>query len=125
MALFIACFCVFTHSKLGLDDAILHCCSNNLGSLCCRSTMIPISALLSISVLPIPQDKFEQLARELPQLVNVGCEVRVKGLGYTVQRAKGTADEPTVGDNAMSLFRNLLCLPLIKRLRKGKVTRRL
>lgn len=69
-----------------------------------------------------PQDKFEQLARELPQLVNVGCEVRVKGLGYTVQRAKGTADEPTVGDSAISLCKNLMCLPLIERLRKGKVT---
>eukprot|EP00903_Cladosiphon_okamuranus_P018818 g17309.t1 len=65
-------------------------------------------------------DKFEQLARELPQLVNAGCEMRVKGLGYTVQRAKGAADEPTVGDNAVSLFKTLLCLPLIKRLRKGK-----
>lgn len=68
-----------------------------------------------------PQDKFEQLARELPQLVNVGCEVRVKGLGYTVQRAKGTADEPTVGDSVISLCKNLLCLPLIERLRNGKV----
>eukprot|EP00752_Nemacystus_decipiens_P004290 g3919.t1 len=65
-------------------------------------------------------DKFEQIAAELPQLVNAGCEVRVKGLGYTVQRAKGAADEPTVGDNAMSLVKSLLCLPLIERLRKGK-----
>ncbi|CAN0215340.1 unnamed protein product, partial [Scytosiphon promiscuus] len=42
------------------------------------------------------QEKFEQLAEELPQLVGDGCEVRVKGLGYSVQRPKGTTDEPTV-----------------------------
>lgn len=67
------------------------------------------------------QEKFEQIKKELPQLVGTGCEVRVKGLGYSVQRAKGTADEPTVGDNAMSFFRSLVCLPLIERLTKGKV----
>lgn len=67
------------------------------------------------------QEKFEQIAKELPQLVGVGCEVRVKGLGYSVQRAKGSADEPTVGDNIVSLFKTLACLPLLERLRHGKV----
>ena len=68
------------------------------------------------------QEKFEQMSRELPQLVGVGCEVRVNGLGYSVQRAKGTTDEPTVGDTVMSLGRTLLCLRLIERLRKGKAS---
>lgn len=72
-------------------------------------------------LFPHEQEKFEQVKRELPQLVGTGCEVRVKGLGYSVQRAKGAADEPTVGDNAVSLLRSLVCLPLIDRLRKGKV----
>ncbi|CAM9674100.1 unnamed protein product, partial [Scytosiphon promiscuus] len=65
-------------------------------------------------------EKFEQLTRELPQLVGDGCEVRVEGLSYSVQRAKGTTDEPTVGDNFVSLARALVCLPLINRLRNGK-----
>ncbi|CAM9128278.1 unnamed protein product [Scytosiphon promiscuus] len=65
-------------------------------------------------------EKFEQLARELPQLVGVGCEVRVKGLAFSVQRAKGSADEPTVGDNIVSLFKTLACLPLLERLKHGK-----
>lgn len=74
------------------------------------------------SLLSPPQEKFEQISRELPQLVGAGCEVRVNGLGYSVQRAKGSTDEPTVGDNAVSLGRTLLCLPLFERLRKGKAS---
>ncbi|CAM9790102.1 unnamed protein product, partial [Ectocarpus sp. 12 AP-2014] len=66
------------------------------------------------------QEKFEQIMRELPQLAGVGCEVRVKGFGYSVQRAKGSTDEPTVGDNFVSLCKTLMCLPLIERLKKGK-----
>lgn len=63
------------------------------------------------------QDKFEQLRKELPQVDGFGCEIRVKGLGFQVQRAKGTADEPTVGDEFASLGKCLLCLPLLERLR--------
>ncbi|CBN79954.1 pleiotropic drug resistance transporter [Ectocarpus siliculosus] len=66
------------------------------------------------------QEKFEQIARELPQLAGVGCEVRVKGLGYSVQRAKGSTEDPTVGDNLVSLCKTLMCLPLIEWLKKGK-----
>lgn len=68
------------------------------------------------------QEKFEQITRELPQLAGVGCEVRVNGLGYSVQRAKGSTDDPTVGDNVVSLCKTLLCLPLIEWLKKGKVS---
>lgn len=55
-------------------------------------------------------------------MVGNGCEVRLKGVFYSVQRAKGSADEPTVGDNIVSLFRTLACLPLLNRLRHGKVS---
>ncbi|CAN0428319.1 unnamed protein product, partial [Ectocarpus sp. 12 AP-2014] len=40
--------------------------------------------------------------------------------GYSVQRAKGSTGEPTVGDNFVSLCKTLMCLPLIERLKKGK-----
>eukprot|EP00904_Undaria_pinnatifida_P014208 jgi/Undpi1/9918/HiC_scaffold_28.g12372.m1 len=65
-------------------------------------------------------EKFEQLTKELPQLNGVGCEIRVNGLGFSVQRAKGSADEPTVGDSMLSFGKCLVCLPLINRLTKGK-----
>lgn len=67
------------------------------------------------------QEKFDQIVKELPQLIDAGCEVRVKGVGYTVQRAKGSADEPTVGDNVMGVLKCLACLPLINRLTKEQV----
>lgn len=67
------------------------------------------------------QDKFDQIAKELPQLIDAGCEVRVKDVGYTVQRTKGSTDEPTVGDNLMGVLKGLACLPLINRLTKKKV----
>ena len=88
-----------------------------------RASSTSNSLLMTALFQPIvSQDKFEQIMRELPQLAGVGCEVRVKGLGYSVQRAKGSIDEPTVGDNFVSLFKTLLCLPLIERLKKGKVS---
>ncbi|CAM9975163.1 unnamed protein product [Scytosiphon promiscuus] len=67
------------------------------------------------------QEKFDQLVTELPHLVGKGCEVRAEGLSYRVQRAKGSTDEPTVGDSVLSLGKSLMCWPLIERLRKGKV----
>lgn len=67
------------------------------------------------------QDKFDQIAKELPQLIDAGCEVRVKGFGYSVQRAKGSTDEPTVGDNLMGVVKCLACVPLINRLTKEQV----
>lgn len=59
--------------------------------------------------------------KELPQFVDAGCEIRVKGLGFSVQRPKGSADDPTVGDGIMAFGKCIMCLPLIKRLTKGKV----
>ena len=59
--------------------------------------------------------------KEPPQLNNAGCELRVEGLGFSVQRAKGSTDEPTVGDSLLSVGKCLMCLPLINRLTKGKV----
>lgn len=50
----------------------------------------------------------------------MGCEVRVKNLGFSVQRPKGSTDEPTVGDGVLALGKCLLCLPLIQRLTKGR-----
>ncbi|CAM9251648.1 unnamed protein product, partial [Laminaria digitata] len=65
-------------------------------------------------------EKFEQIVKELPQVHSAGCEIRVNGLGFCVQRAKGSTDEPTVGDNLLSVGKCLMCLPLINRLTKGK-----
>ena len=67
------------------------------------------------------QEKFAQITKELPQIHSTGCELRVNGLGFSVQRAKGSADEPTVGDSILSVGKCLMCLPLINRLTKGKV----
>lgn len=46
----------------------------------------------------VAQEKFNQIIKELPQLNGVGCEIRVKNLGFSVQRPKGNADDPTVGE---------------------------
>ena len=67
------------------------------------------------------QEKFEQITKELLQLNNAGCELRVNGLGFSVQRAKGSTDEPTVGDSLLSVGKCLVCVPLTNRLTKGKV----
>lgn len=69
---------------------------------------------------PPRQEKFEQLVKELPMISGMGCEIRVKNLGYSVQRAKGTADEPTVGDNFLALCQCMMCIPLLTRLAKGQ-----
>ncbi|CAM9164398.1 unnamed protein product [Ectocarpus sp. 13 AM-2016] len=66
------------------------------------------------------KEKYEQIAKELPQSVGVGCEVRLKGLTYSVQREKGTADEPTVGDEAMACGKCLVCIPCYKTCKHGK-----
>lgn len=67
------------------------------------------------------QDKFEQIAKELPRVNGNGCELRVKDLCFTVQRPKSSTDEPTVGDNIMGTLKCLACLPVIERLIKGQV----
>lgn len=51
-----------------------------------------------------------------------GCEIRVDNLDFSVQRPKGSTDEPTVGDKFMGIGQCLVCLPLINRLTKGKVS---
>lgn len=60
------------------------------------------------------QEKFEQICKELPQVVTEGCEIRAKNVAFSVQRPKGSADEPTVGDEFVSLGRCLFCLPILK-----------
>lgn len=51
------------------------------------------------------QERFEQVTKELPQISGTACEIRIKGLKFGVQRAKGAADEPTVGE-VFSLHRH-------------------
>lgn len=65
------------------------------------------------------QEKMEQLRKELPEVMNFGCDIKAKGVGYEVQRSKRSSDEPTVGDNLLGVGKFLLCLPLIERLRNG------
>lgn len=89
---------------------------NNTPSLCLHCL------LQNVICDATPQEKFAQISRELPQAVGAGCEVRVKGLGYSVQRAKGTADEPTVGDIAWSFLMSLVCVPCVQRCRHGTVS---
>ena len=100
-----------------------------------------ISTLINNSILnlaPVPplspppgktkqnaQQKFEEMAKELPMMSSVDCEMRVKGLSYSVQRAKGSADDPTVGDSFLAVGKTLACLPLIKRCAWGQVGRTL
>lgn len=68
------------------------------------------------------QDKFVQIANELPMIVGFpGCEVRAMGLSYGVQRPKGGVDEPTVGDKFLSMGKALACFPLIERCIRGQV----
>lgn len=75
-------------------------------------------------VLPLKsQEKYELMAKELPQLVGVGCEVRVKDFGFTVQRAKGTSSEPTVGDEMKACGQCLVCVPCYKKWKHGEVRR--
>lgn len=85
-----------------------------------RRTPTSRSSLRAYSV----QDKFDQLAKELPQLIDAGVEVRVKDFGHRVERAKGSTDEPTVGDKVMEVVKCLACLPLINRLTKEKVRKK-
>ncbi|CAM9737972.1 unnamed protein product [Ascophyllum nodosum] len=66
------------------------------------------------------EQKFEEMAKELPMMSSVDCEMRVKGLSYSVQRAKGSADDPTVGDSFLAVGKTLACLPLIKRCAWGQ-----
>ncbi|CBJ30624.1 conserved unknown protein [Ectocarpus siliculosus] len=66
------------------------------------------------------KEKFEQIAEELPYSVGVGCEVRVKGLSFSVQREKGTTDEPTVGDEIMACGKCLVCIPCYQTYMLGK-----
>lgn len=61
----------------------------------------------------------EQLRKELPEIMNFGCDIKAKGVGYEVQRPKRSSDEPTVGDNLLGVGKFLLCMPLIERLRHG------
>lgn len=68
----------------------------------------------------ILQEKFDRLRAEIPQLGMFGCEIRVKDFGFLVQRPKGNADEPTVGDNIVSLGKILLCLPILGRIMNGR-----
>lgn len=57
----------------------------------------------------------------MPQITGPGCEVRAKGVGFSVQRAKGSTDEPTVGDSVISALKVLMCLPVFDRVTKGQV----
>ncbi|CAN0211672.1 unnamed protein product, partial [Ectocarpus sp. 8 AP-2014] len=66
------------------------------------------------------KEKFEQIAKELPYSVGVGCEVRVKGLSFSVQREKDTTDEPTVGDEIMACGKCLVCIPCYQTYMLGK-----
>ena len=68
------------------------------------------------------QEKFAQISRELPQAVGAGCEVRMNGLGYSVQRPKGDTGEPTVGDTALSCLKSIVCIPCFRRCKHGQAS---
>lgn len=93
--------------------------SASLLPLLSKKSLFRMMRLLPNAWSQTEQEKMEQLRKELPEIMNFGCDIKAKGVGYEVQRPKGSTDEPTVGDNLLGVGRFLLCLPLIERLRHG------